>query len=57
MGINNVFSRYLLEERLRLESNGLPTYQEGLGMNFNIRCNGNANEISKRCVIKGQLSI
>lgn len=47
MGINNVFSRYLLEERLRLESNGLPTYQEGLGMNFIIRCNGNANEVMR----------
>ena len=47
MGINNTFSRHLLEERLRLESNGLPTYQEGLGMNFIIRCNGNTNEVMR----------
>ncbi|PRL97927.1 hypothetical protein BV011_01832, partial [Haemophilus influenzae] len=47
MGINNAFSRHLLEERLRLESNGLPTYQKGLGMNFIIRCNGNANEVMR----------
>ena len=26
---------------------GLPTYQEGLGMNFIIRCNGNANEVMR----------
>ena len=26
MGINNTFSRHLLEERLRLESNDLPIY-------------------------------
>lgn len=47
MGINDAFFRHLLEERLRLESNGLPTYQEGLGMNFIIRCNGNANEVMR----------
>ena len=45
MGINDAFFRHLLEERLRLESNGLPTYQEGLGMNFIIR--GNANEVMR----------
>lgn len=55
MGINDAFFRHLLEERLRLESNGLPTYQEGLGMNFIIRCNGNATKVLDDPFLSGTL--
>lgn len=52
---NNVFYQAVLEERERLEKNLFPEHQYGLGMNYVIKCNHNADEVldlSKKVLLK-----